>query len=80
MLFAPFAGTQLVHAHTVNTCVNPEAERIKSVAVMELHSSTDFLHADPAHATHGMGEIAVNNILFDSDRLKNLRRLIGLDG
>ena len=69
-----------MHAHTVDPCVNPEAERVKGVAVMELHSSTDLLHADPAHPAHGMGEIAVNNIFFDSDRLKNLRRLIGLDG
>ena len=68
-----------MHAHTVDPCVNPEAERIKGMAVMEFHSCPDLFHADPSYTAHGMGEIAVNNILFDSDCLKNLGRLIGLD-
>ena len=39
----------------------------------------DLLNSDTSYTAYRIGEIPVDEILFQSDRLKNLRALVGLD-
>ena len=49
-----------------------QAQGVKGLAVVRFHSRLNLLQADAAHPADGTGEVLVDDILVDADRLKDL--------
>ena len=67
-------------AHAVKVGVDRKALVIPSLLVVVNDVLFNFAQADSAHAADGVGKIFFDNVLRDSNRLKNLRGLVGLHG
>ena len=60
--------------------ISAKTERIKRASVIVIYKLFNFFHAYSAYAGEGICEIFVYNSLVYTYSLKNLSRLIGLDG
>ena len=65
-------------AERVERGVSLQIQRIKRAVVPVLHALADLLQADAAHAGDRVGEVLVDDVLPDADRLEDLRALVGL--
>ena len=78
MIFLVLAAAKIVEAEAVERRIHAEAERIERVAVAVFHALADLFQTNAAHATDGVGEILIDDVLADADGLEDLAGLIRL--
>ena len=79
MVFLVPSASELVEADRIKRCVDAKSQRIKRVVMAERDAFFDFPDADAADTADRAGKVLVNDVPGKADRLKNARRLIGLD-
>ena len=79
VIFRRGTGAQLMGPDCVERGVDTEAEWLKGLVMLPLHAFTDLFHADSFDAAYRIGKVAVDDPAADTDTLKNLCCLIGLD-
>ena len=80
MVFRPWAGAKLVGSGGIQGGIHAQIQQVKSVVMPPLDTLADFLQPDALHRADRAGEIVVNHLVADADRLKNLGGLVGLQG
>ena len=74
------SGTHLVAAHAVQGQIHIQSQRIKRCRMQGIYVIGDIIQCDTSHAADGVCKIFINYFLADTDGLKDLRALVGLDG
>ena len=75
-----FAAPHFMRADAVERRIRIQIQRIERLGVAQFDVALDVLDPDSADPAHCALEIAVDHAFADSDRLKDLRALIGLHG
>ena len=78
MVFLVTAAAQTVIAQRIQRGVRFQIQRVESPVMAVLHVLVDFFQPDAAHPGNSVGKIAVDHILTDAHRFKNLGALVGL--
>src|SRR5699024_5993966 len=55
-------------------------QRVKGAGVLRVGARRDILQSDAADTAHRPGEVGVDHVAGNAERLKNLAALVGLDG
>ena len=74
------AAAELVSAAVGQLHVDIQTQRVKGSVVGSFHIRLNVLQTDAAHTADRAGEVLVDDILGDADRLKDLAALVALDG
>ena len=74
------AAAELVSAAVGQLHVDIQTQRVKGGVVGSFHIRLNVLQTDAAHTADRAGEVLVDDILGDADRLKDLAALVALDG
>ena len=69
-----------MRADRIERRVDAESERVKGVVVPPLDALFDLREPDSLDGADGVREVFVDDFLADSDRLEDLRGLVGLKG
>ena len=78
MLF--LAGALLVASHTLQSQIHIQAQRVEGGGMQHIYIIGDVFQGDAAHTADGVGKVLVDNLLGDTNGLKDLGALVGLDG
>ena len=73
------AASEIMEAYGIQRGIHGQSKRIKGMIVAEGNALFDLFDADAAHAAHCSGEVFVDGLLVQTDRLKNTRGLVGLN-
>ena len=74
------AAAELVGTAVGQLHVDIQTQRVKGGVVGSFHVGLNVLQTDAAHAADRAGEVLVDDIPGDADRLKDLAALVALDG
>ena len=72
-------ASHLMGTYAVQCQICCKSKRVKSLGMKLLYVILDILQSDSAYAAYSSCKVTVDHILGDSDSLKDLRSLIGLD-
>ena len=78
MLF--LAAAELVGTAVGKLHVDVQSQRVEGRVVLSLDVGLDIFQTDAAHTADRTGEVFVDDVLRDADRLKDLAALVALDG
>ncbi len=74
------SGTLLVTSHALQGQINVQPQRVKGCGMQGIHIVCNIFQGNTAHTAYRVGKVLVNDLFGDTDRLKDLRALIGLNG
>ena len=74
------AAAELVSTAVGQLHVDIQTQRVKGGVVGSFHIRLNVFQTDTAHTADRTGEVLVDDILGDADRLKDLAALVALDG
>ena len=80
MVLGTAAGTQLVGSRGIQRGVYPQVQQVKGMVMPPLYALADFLQPNALHRAYRAGEIGIDYVLTNADGLKDLSRLVGLQG
>ena len=80
MVLFVLTASHFVRADAVQNFVGAKSERVKRSVVAPFNVRADFFKSDTLNLADGVGEIFVYNVVIYADCLKNLRRLLRLQG
>ncbi len=72
-------ASHLMPAHAVQGQIRIEPQRVKGLRVQGVRLLRDIIQRDTAHTADGVGKVFIYNVRSDTDGLKNLGALIGLN-